>query len=96
MTCFRVRDWVTHVIRGADREFCQRRVGHRHSRPATTGDRSFCCCSTEILRKTLDFKTTQNGRRVRIEVRPDLGGYHTDSVSDWLNFLLASGSEFRA
>ena len=28
VTCFRVSDWVTHVIRGAGREFCQRRVVH--------------------------------------------------------------------
>ena len=39
MTCFRVRDWVTHVIRGASWEFHQRRVFHDHSRPATQRDR---------------------------------------------------------
>ena len=32
--CFRVRDWVTHVICGAGREFHQRRVFHDHCRQA--------------------------------------------------------------
>ena len=53
VTCFRVRDWVTHVIRGAGREFCQRRVGHRHSRPATTSDR--CHLGNRNFEENLDF-----------------------------------------
>ena len=40
VTCFRVRDWVTRVIRGAGRQFCQRRVDHTHSRPATVNGHS--------------------------------------------------------
>ena len=32
--------WVTRVIRGAGREFCQRRVDHTHSRPATVNGHS--------------------------------------------------------
>ena len=54
VTCFRVRDWVTRVIRGAGREFCQRRVNHTHSRPATV----IGWCQASLLWK----------RKIRLEI----------------------------
>ena len=80
VTCFRVRDWVTHVIRGAGREFCQRRVGHRHSRPATTSDRCHFVF-VRNLKRTLISNPIENGRRIHIEVYSGAPGRNTGRVS---------------
>ena len=79
VTRFRVRDWVTHVIRGAGRQFYQRRVFHHHSRPATTGDRCYCC---DLKFKEVSyFNSIENGKRIRIEIYSGTTGRNTGSVS---------------
>ena len=76
VTCFRVRDWITHVIRGAGREFCQRRVGHRHSRPATRWGK----CQFD-LKRNLGLIWLKNGRRVNFTICAGTPGRYTGSVS---------------
>ena len=69
--CFRNRDWVTHVIRGAGREFYQRRVFGHHSRPATLTSSWLCVVSrrkilvdncTLLWRASLFSNTTRSWR----------------------------------
>ena len=76
VTCFRVRGWVTHVIRGAGREFYQRHVSLLHSRSATRWGK----CQFD-LKRNLGLIWLKNGRRVHFTICSGTPGRITGSVS---------------
>ena len=73
MTCFRVCDWVTRLIRGAGWELCWRRDFFRHSRPVTP--------QIPQIERLLKNLITHHGGRVRTALRSGARRRDTGSVS---------------